>query len=124
MDKWTSLAAGTLAGGVARYVLAGLVYQALDARFPHGTLAVNLSGCFLIGALNALAESKFLLGPNARVLLMTGFCGAFTTLSTLLLETSNLLKDGEAARAFVNVAATLLFGFLLLRLGELLGEVL
>ncbi|MBI4249629.1 MAG: CrcB family protein [Elusimicrobia bacterium] len=124
MSKWLSLAVGTLAGGVARYVLAGAIYQALGTRFPYGTLAVNLSGCFLIGAFNGLAETKFLLGPNARVMLMIGFCGAFTTLSTLMLETSNLMKDGEAMRAFANVAATIILGFLLFRLGEVLGEVL
>lgn len=124
MDKWMSLVAGTLAGGVARYVLAGAVYQAVGTRFPYGTLAVNLSGCFLIGLLNSLAETKFLLGPNARVLLMIGFCGAFTTLSTLMLETSNLMKDGETVRALANVAATIVFGFLLFRLGEISGEVL
>jgi len=124
MDKWMSLMAGTLAGGVARYVLAGAIYQAVGTRFPHGTLAVNLSGCFLIGLLNSLAESKFLLGPNARVLLMIGFCGAFTTLSTLMLETSNLMKDGETLRALTNVAATIILVFVLFRLGEILGEVI
>lgn len=124
MDKWMSLVAGTLAGGVVRYMLAGAVYQAVGTRFPYGTLAVNLSGCFLIGLLNSLAESKFLLGPNGRVMLMIGFCGAFTTLSTLMLETSNLIKDGEILRALANVAATIVLGFLLFRLGEVLGEVI
>ncbi|OGS01593.1 MAG: hypothetical protein A3G41_06250 [Elusimicrobia bacterium RIFCSPLOWO2_12_FULL_59_9] len=124
MSKWLSLAVGTLAGGIARYVLAGAVYQAAGARFPYGTLAVNLAGCFLIGVLNSLAEAKFLLGPNARVLLMTGFCGAFTTLSTLMLETSNLMKNGESLRALANAAASIVLGFLLFRLGEFLGEVL
>ncbi len=124
MDKWMSLVTGTLAGGVARYALAGIIYQALGTRFPYGTLAVNLSGCFLIGFLNSLAEVKFMLGPNARVMLMAGFCGAYTTLSTLMLESSNLLKDGETARALANVAATLIIGFLLFRLGEIIGKVL
>lgn len=124
MVKWANLVVGTLAGGVARYVLAGAIYQVLGTRFPYGTLVVNLSGCFLIGTLNSLAEIKFLLGPNARVMLMIGFCGAFTTLSTLMLETSNLMKDGETLRACANVAATIVLGFLLFRLGEVLGEVL
>lgn len=124
MEKWISLVAGTLAGGVARYALAGVVYQAMGTRFPYGTLVVNLSGCFLIGFLNSLAEVKFLLGPNARVTLMIGFCGAFTTLSTLMLETSNLMKDGETFRALMNVAATIVLGFLLFRLGEVMGEIL
>lgn len=124
MEKWSSLIIGTLAGGIARYALAGVVYQAVGIRFPYGTLAVNLSGCFFIGFLNSLAEAKFLLGPNARIMLMVGFCGAFTTLSTLMLETSNLMKDGETARALANVAATFIIGFVLFRAGEILGEVL
>ncbi len=124
MGKWIGLVAGSVAGGVARYALAGIIYQAFGTRFPYGTLIVNLSGCFLIGILNSLAEAKFLLGPNARVLLMIGFCGAFTTLSTLMLETSNLMKDGESIRALANVAATIILGFLLFRAGEVLGEIL
>lgn len=124
MGKWIGLLGGTLAGGVARYVLAGAAYQVFGTRFPYGTLAVNLSGCFLIGFLDSLAEVKFLLGPNARVMLMIGFCGAFTTLSTVMLETSNLLKDGQTLRALTNVTATILLGFLLFHLGEVIGEVL
>lgn len=124
MGKWIGLLAASAAGGAARYVLTGAVYQVFGTRFPYGTLVVNLSGCFLIGVLNSLAEVKFLLGPNARVLLMIGFCGAFTTLSTLMLETSNLMKGGETARALANVAATIILGFLLFRVGEVLGEVL
>lgn len=122
MNKWMSLAAGTLAGGMARYVLAGAVYQVLGARFPSGTLAVNLSGCFLMGIFNGLAEARFLLGPEARLMLMTGFCGAFTTLSTLMLETSQLLKGGQMGRALTNIALTLIAGFLAFRLGEILSE--
>lgn len=124
MNKWIGLAAATLAGGFARYALVGAVYGALGGRFPYGTLAVNLSGCFLIGIFNGLAETRLVLGPDARVVLMGGFCGAFTTFSTLMLETSQLAKDGEAVRALANVTATLVAGFLLFRMGELLGEIL
>lgn len=124
MAKIISLLLGTLAGGVLRYALAGAVYRAMGAGFPHGTLAVNLSGCLLIGVLDGLAESKFLLGPNARVLLMVGFCGAFTTLSTLMLETNNLLKDGETLQALANLGITVIGGFLLFRLGLALVELI
>jgi fluoride exporter len=119
--KWWSLAVGSLAGGFSRYLVAGVVYDLAGTRFPYGTLAVNVSGCFLIGLLNALAEAKFLIGPQGRLLLMTGFCGAYTTFSTLLLETSNLAKDGEMARATLNVVMSLGAGFVMFRLGEWLG---
>ncbi|HAZ07341.1 MAG TPA: chromosome condensation protein CrcB [Elusimicrobia bacterium] len=121
MGKWIGLVAASAAGGIARYVLTGAVYQVFGTRFPYGTLVVNLSGCFLIGVLNSLSEIKFLLGPNARMLLIIGFCGAFTTLSTLMLESSNLMKNGDTVRAFANVAATIVIGFFLFRMGEVLG---
>jgi CrcB protein len=85
-------------------------------------MAVNMTGCFLIGLFDSLAGEKFLLGPQARLLLMTAFCGAFTTFSTLILETSNLMKDGELWLAFVNSLGSLAFGLLLFRLGVWLGK--
>lgn len=124
MGKWFHLIVGGIAGTAARYVLAGAVYQVLGSSFPYGTLAVNLIGCFVIGFLAAVAEEKFLLGPEARMLLMAGFCGAFTTFSTFMLETSNLIKDGEIFRAFLNVAASIVIGFAVFRLGVLLAEMI
>lgn len=124
MDKWVGLTVGSLAGGLARYLLAGAVYRIAGAGFPYGTLLVNLSGCFLIGVFDALANEKFILGPGSRMLLMIGFCGAFTTFSTLILETNNLLKDGEVLRAIFNTGASLVLGLLLLRLGIILGRMI
>ena len=124
MFKWISLCLGSLIGGVSRYVLAGFVHQSFGSGFPYGTLIVNLSGCFLIGFLNALAEVKFLLTPNARILLMVGFCGAFTTFSTLILETSNLIKDGELIKALINGLGSFLLGLLLFYLGQRSAELI
>lgn len=117
MSKWTNLLVGTLAGGAARYLLAGSVYSALGTNFPYGTLVINLSGCLAIGILDALAEDKLLLGPEARLLLMVGFCGAYTTFSTLILETDHLLRDGEWARAAINAGGSLTLGLIAFRLG-------
>jgi CrcB protein len=124
MIKWVSLLAGGLAGTAARYLISGWTYRLFGSGFPYGTLIVNLAGCFLIGFLAAAAEEKFLLGPNARVLLMAGFCGAFTTFSTFMLETANLMKDGEMGRAFLNVALSVIAGFFAFRLGAYLAEIL
>lgn len=122
MEKWAFLIGGGVAGTLARYSLAGLVYARWGTGFPYGTLVVNLLGCFLIGWLDALCERKFLLSPNLRLLLMTGFCGAFTTFSTWMLETSNLLKGGETLAALGNILVSVLAGFMLFRAGGMLGE--
>jgi CrcB protein len=124
MTKLIYLAIGGVTGTFARYFMTGAVYGILGTRFPYGTLVVNLSGCFIIGILTTVAENKFLLNPNLRVLLMIGFCGAFTTFSTFMLETSNLIKDGETMRAFMNVLLSVVVGFIVFRVGVLLGELL
>ena len=124
MPKWLGLVLGGVAGTVARYTISGAAYKMLGTDFPYGTLVVNLTGCFLIGFLDTLAEEKFLLPPNARILLMVGFCGAYTTFSTLMLETSNLMKTGEPGKAFANVLASVVVGFLVFRAGVFLAEIL
>ena len=124
MTKILVLAIGSLAGGFARYYLAGFVYRVCGTTFPYGTMAVNLIGCFLIGLFSSLAEEKFLIGPEGRLLLMVGFCGAFTTFSTFMLETANLIKAGESWLAFTNVVVSVAAGFIVFRVGILLGEVI
>ncbi len=121
MAKYWYLGIGGIAGTFARYALAGFIHRFTRTDFPYGTLGVNLSGCFLIGLFWALSEQKFLLSPNARVLLMTGFCGAFTTFSTLILETANLLQDGEFLRASINIFASVAAGFIVFRAGIFAG---
>jgi CrcB protein len=122
MIKLLNLIIGGAVGTVARYLLGGAVYRLMGAGFPYGTLVVNVSGCFILGILAALADKKFILGPDTRVLLMIGFCGAFTTFSTLIFESDNLLKNGQVVRALTNIFASVIIGFILYRVGGLLGE--
>ena len=117
------MAAGSVLGGFARYWLAGGIYRVAGSGFPYGTLAVNISGCLLMGALNVVAQERMLLTHEVRIFLMTGFCGAFTTFSTFILETSELMKAGETLRAAANVAGSAGLGFLFFKLGEELGRI-
>jgi len=123
MAKILLLAIGGILGTLARYGLAGVVYEFFGTSFPYGTLVVNLSGCFIIGVLAALADHKLLLSSDLKVLLMIGFCGAYTTFSTFILETSNLIKDGETLRAFLNVLVSVIVGFIVFRIGMFLGDI-
>lgn len=124
MSKMIALAIGSVAGGFARYHLSGLTHRLLGHQFPYGTLAVNLTGCFIIGALSAVTEEKFFLGSHGRLLLMTGFCGAFTTFSAFMLETDQLIKNADLLRAFLNIFLSVAAGFLFFRLGSFFGNIL
>lgn len=124
MSKYIELVIGGAAGTIARYLLGGLVYSLFGTAFPYGTMAVNMAGCFIIGFLSAMAESKFLLGGSVRLTLMIGFCGAFTTFSTLIFETDALIRDGELLRAAANLAVSIVLGIVLFRLGTIVAELL
>jgi CrcB protein len=124
MEKWFYLIGGGILGTLARYILAGAVYQKVGTDFPYGTMAVNLIACFLVGFFDTIFQQKFLLSPILRIFLMAGFCGAFSTFSTFMLETANLMRDGETLRAFLNVILSVIIGFIVFRLGVLLGEII
>src|SRR4030067_3697270 len=92
------------AGPLGRYWLSGLVQRASGAAFPWGTFAVNMGGCLLFGLVWSIAEERFLIGPQARSVVLVGFMGAFTTYSTYTFETAQLLRDSEWALALGNIA--------------------
>jgi CrcB protein len=114
--------AGGFVGSVCRWALSGAVHQQLPfAAFPFGTLVVNLVGCLGIGLLGALVDSRQLLGPEVRALLMIGVLGGFTTFSTFGYETLALLREGEQLRALLNVLSHVLLGLAAVWLGYALG---
>jgi CrcB protein len=114
---WVGL--GGCLGSIARYLLSGFVQSRTGAAFPFGTLAVNVAGCFAMGAVSELAESYAFLSPQARAFLAVGILGGFTTFSAFGNETLNLARDGERGLAFGNVAAHLVFALGAVWLGRM-----
>ncbi len=114
--------AGGFAGSVARYGVT-LACQRFYAGLPYGTMAANILGCFVIGLIAALSDRTEALSPAVRLLLATGFCGGFTTMSSMIYETAQMLRSGDYFHGSFYVAATLVgsmaafvAGSLLLRL--------
>ncbi len=99
--------AGGCAGSIARYGLS-VASQHFSIEWPAGTLAANVLGCLLIGVITGLAARGEILSPEMRLVLATGFCGGFTTLSSLVYETGEMLRAGEHLRATVYTAGTFL----------------
>lgn len=113
---WLSIA-GAL-GTLARYGLGTFVQRLHESSFPWGTLLVNLLGCFLFGLIFSLAEERFLVSGQIRLILSIGFIGAFTTFSTYAFETSQMLQRSDWLLVAINFTAQNFFGILSLFLGK------
>lgn len=115
LSGWSPLLAvalGGAGGAVSRYLATRAVNQWLGSTLPYGTLAVNVLGSFLLGALAWTFRERLELRPEVQLLLTTGFMGAFTTFSTFSLETWLLALDGAWGRAVLNVSLNLILSLL------------
>ena len=110
------LSVGGVAGTLARYGLSGWIYAWAGTGFPWGTFVVNVAGSFLLGFLARLAEVAPL-SVEVRAMLTIGFCGAFTTFSTLSYETIALLQQGAWTRAAAYAFGSLGVGLVALAAG-------
>ena len=109
MGKLLLAGIGGFIGSSLRYAASGYIQLwSKSIAFPYGTLAVNLIGCFAIGFLSQLAESRGMFTAETRTLVFIGVLGGFTTFSAFGNETINLWRDGENFLAAINVAAHLL----------------
>jgi len=106
---WVMIGGGI--GASCRYGVSLAAVKIFGSRFPWGTLAVNLSGCFLIGVSFALAERTSLMGPSVRLFFVTGFLGGLTTFSTYALETVNAIKPATFSIAAINFFTNNVLGF-------------
>jgi CrcB protein len=116
---WVGVAALGGAGAVARFLLDGAVAARAGRGFPVGTLAVNLTGALVLGALSGAH-----VGGDALRLAGVGFVGAYTTFSTWMLESHRLAEDGAGRAAAINLVGALVLGFAALALGHRLGALL
>jgi CrcB protein len=116
-QKIAWLAVAGAIGTLCRYGLGGLVQKYCGDRFPWGTLVVNASGCLLFGIVWGLAESRLVIGSETRVILLTGFMGAFTTFSTFAFETGELLRDSQWLLATGNLVGQNMLGLVCVFLG-------
>jgi CrcB protein len=111
---------------MARYGFSGAVAHLTGGNFPYGTMFVNVTGGLLIGFLASLsaADSQFFIPASARLFLMTGICGGYTTFSTFSLESFNLIRSGEALAALANMLLSVALCVIAVWLGFAGAEVL
>lgn len=121
LKKWGWVMCGGGLGAASRYGVNLLAARWLGAGFPWGTLLVNLTGCFLIGLLMALADRVRLLTPDMRLFLITGYLGALTTFSSFSLETVNAARAGMGLQPLANILINNVGGLSLTFFGMWLG---
>lgn len=110
MLKILLIGLGGFLGALARYGLSGLVQDRTAGAYPLGTLAVNVVGCLAIGVLMYLVAARQLFSPQARLFLMIGLLGSFTTFSTVGYETFHFLRLERLGLALVNAGANVVLG--------------
>ena len=117
MKELLLVCVGSFFGGGARYLVSKAVQSWLAvASFPWGTMAVNVLGCFLIGLLSGLSFGGQI-SPTTKLVLVTGFCGGFTTFSTFMNENLLLSRDGAMLSAILYTLASLALGLIAVIIG-------
>jgi fluoride exporter len=115
------LVIGGSLGTIARYYLSGWVSDAAPAA-GVGIFVVNITGAFIIGLFLTLSEERFLWPPELRVLVATGFLGAFTTFSTWQWESFQMMQASDVIGATLNLGGSLVCGILAVYAGTLLAR--
>jgi len=95
--------------------------QRYAGRFPLGTFIINVSGSFLIGILMTFLSERLDLSPNWRLLLVIGFLGGYTTFSSFEYETFVAARSGSQVLALLNVLGSIVFGYIAVWLGAIIG---
>ena len=120
------IALGGALGSVGRYACSSAAAHAFGETFPWGTLIVNVTGSFVIGAFATLSgpDGRWLLPPDARLFVTIGICGGYTTFSSFSLQTLNLIRAGEFSAALGNIAGSVILCLAGVWLGYVAGALI
>ncbi len=105
MNDILVISIGAIVGANARWILSRYAARVLGPMFPYGTLFINVTGSFIVGFFMIWATERMLLDPRWRLLIVVGFCGAFTTFSSFAFETMAYFEQGQWLLMFTNFAS-------------------
>lgn len=114
---------GGFLGSIVRYSCS-LAFQSKSLTIPMGTLAANWAGCLIVGLVAEMSATGELLSPEARLALAVGFCGGFTTMSSMIYEIAQFLREGDYWHAGGYLLVTLLGSMVCYYLGVFLVKTL
>ena len=120
MQELLIISLGAIAGANARYLISRYAARVLGPVFPYGTLIINITGSAIVGFFIVWTSERVLVDPRWRLLVVVGFCGAFTTFSSYAFETVAYFEQGQWLLLWTNI----LTNNLLCLLGALAGMVI
>ncbi len=123
-QKFVYLGLAGAAGTIARYLLSGVIQRNVTAVFPFGTAAVNIIGCLFFGLLWAFVENRLSITAQMRMIIFVGFFGAFTTFSSFVFETGQLLDESQWLWAAGNVLFQNVIGLTCVLTGLAVGKLI
>lgn len=115
------VAVGAALGGVSRYLLQGWILERTGPSIV-ALFVINVSGAFALGLVTTLAVDRTLINPEVRLLLTAGFLSGYTTFSSWMLESFQLMQAGDLVRAAVNVVGSAVIGLVAVWLGIIAGR--
>lgn len=125
MNNYFLIFIGGGLGACLRFFLSIYIYNSTSGTFPWGTFAINVAGSFLIGLIVALSINKpCFIDNNIKLLLTTGFCGGFTTFSTLSWELFTLLKEGYYIQGILYSFGSIVLGLTAVIIAFYLAKIL
>ena len=110
-------------GSIARFLVAK-AYAGWHLSFPFATLTVNFLSCLVFGLIIMLGADRLNISTSLKLLLLTGFCGGFSTYSTFTFETIELFKNGNNSLAFSNILLNFFLSVSGLYLGATIAKIL
>ncbi len=110
------------AGTLCRYWLGGFVQKSFNMAFPLGTAVVNMAGCLVFGILWAIFENRLAVSGQMRIIVFIGFFGAFTTFSSFMFETIQLLDESQWLWAIGNIIMQNILGLICILIGLAIGR--
>jgi CrcB protein len=122
MMRFLVVAVGGALGAMSRYAVALVVATFWTFDFPLATLLINVSGSLILGFFSTLAAERIAIDPLWRLLVATGFVGAYTTFSTFEFETQRLTESGAVGWALLNVLTSVVAGFAAVQLGVMVAR--
>ena len=119
-SEFLLISLGAIVGANARYLISRFAAKAMGPVYPYGTLFINLTGSLIVGFFMVWASERVLVDPRWRLLVVVGFCGAFTTFSSYAFETMAYFEQGQ----WLLMCSNILTNNILCLLGALAGMAL